>query len=210
MEKIERSKKIEKENVLVVEGKDEYDFFSALLGAMNIPDVQIIDVGGIYGFRANFPLYIQTDGALAMIKNIGFVRDAEQHEARSAFNSILSVLRNYDLPCPTEPRKLVNDNGKKVNIFIMPNNNDRGMLEDLCIASVKDTDVFTCVECFVQCYETKITKDKFNLPKAKILAYLSTRTPIVNALGVAARQGVWDFTKPCFDDIKNFLRELFE
>jgi hypothetical protein len=92
----------------------------------------------------------------------------------------------------------------------MPNNNDRGMLEDLCIAAVKDTDVFTCVECFVKCYETKITKDTFNLPKAKILAYLSTRTPIVNALGLAARQSVWDFTKPCFDDIKKFLRELFE
>jgi hypothetical protein len=75
---------------------------------------------------------------------------------------------------------------------------------------VKDTDVFTCVECFVKCYETKITKDTFNLPKAKILAYLSTRTPIVNALGLAARQGVWDFTKPCFDGVKKFLRELFE
>jgi hypothetical protein len=210
MGKSERPNKIEKENVLVAEGKDEKDFFAALLGAMDISNIQIIDVGGIYGFRTNFPLYIQADGALAMIKNIGFVRDAEQHEARPAFDSIRSVLRKYDLPCPTEPRKLVNDNNKKVNIFIMPNNNDCGMLEDLCIAAVKDTDVFTCVECFIKCYETKITKDKFNLPKAKILAYLSTRTPIVNTLGVAARQGVWDFTKPCFDDIKQFVKELFE
>jgi hypothetical protein len=210
MEKSERSKKIENENVLVVEGKDEHGFFSALLRVMNIPNIQIIEVGGKDNFGNVFSTYMQTEGALAKIKNIGFVRDAEQLEARSAFDSIRSVLRNYDLPYPTEPRKLVNNNGKKVNIFIMPNNGDCGMLEDLCIAAVEDTDVFTCVECFVKCYETKITKDKFNLPKAKILAYLSTRTPIVNALGVAARQGVWDFTKPCFDDIKNFLRELFE
>jgi hypothetical protein len=135
MEKIERSKKIKKENVLVVEGKDEYDFFSALLGSMNIPDVQIINVSGKDNFGNVFSTYMQTEGALAKIKNIGFVRDAEQLEAWSAFDSIRSVLRKYDLPCPTEPRKLVNNSGKKVNIFIMPNNNDCGMLEDLCIAA---------------------------------------------------------------------------
>jgi hypothetical protein len=202
--------KIEKENVLAVEGNDEKNFFEALLKTMNIPNVQIIDVCGKDNFKNKFPVYMQSEGALKKIKNIGFVRDAEQLEATSAFDSICSVLHKYALPCPTELCKLVEDNGKKVNVFIMPNNNDCGMLEDLCIAAIKGTDVFTCVECFIKCYETKIEKDKYNLAKAKILAYLSTRTPLVNALGLEAKQSVWDFTKPCFDDIKKFLKELFE
>jgi hypothetical protein len=202
--------KIENENVLAVEGNDEKNFFEVLLRTMNIPNVQIIDVGGKDNFKNKFPVYIQSEGALAKIKNIGFVRDAEQLEAQSAFDSICSVLRKYALPCPTELRKIIRRNDKKVNIFIMPNNNNCGMLEDLCIAAIKDTDVFTCVECFVKCYEGKIEKGKYNLAKAKILAYLSTRTPIVNALGLAAKQGIFDFTKPCFDDIKKFLKELFE
>jgi hypothetical protein len=201
--------KIEKENVLAVEGNDEKNFFEVLLKTMNISNVQIIDIGGKDSFRNKFPVYIQSEGALAKIKNIGFVRDAEQTEAKSAFDSICFLLRKYALPCPTELCKLIKDNGKKVNIFIMPNNNNCGMLEDLCIAAIKDTPVFTCVECFVKCYETKIEKGKYNLAKAKILAYLSTRTPIVNALGLAAKQSVWEFTNPCFDDIKKFLKELF-
>jgi hypothetical protein len=202
--------KIESENVLAVEGNDEKNFFEVLLRTMNIPNVQIIDVGGKDNFKNKFPVYIQSEGALAKIKNIGFVRDAEQLEAKSAFDSICSVLQKYALPCPTDLRKIIKDNDKKVNIFIMPNNNNCGMLEDLCIAAIKDTDVFTCVECFVKCYENKIERGKYNLAKAKILAYLSTRTPIVNALGLAAKQSVFDFTKPCFDDIKKFLKELFE
>jgi hypothetical protein len=209
MEKNEKNK-IEKENVLAVEGNDEKNFFEALLKTMDISHVQIIDIGGQDSFKNKFPLYIQSDGALAKIKNIGFVRDAEQLEAHAAFDSIRSILRKYALPCPTELCKLVENNGKKVNIFIMPNNNSCGMLEDLCIAAIRDTDVFACVECFIKCYEAKIEKGKYNPAKAKILAYLSTRTPIVNALGLAAKQSVWDFTKPCFDDIKKFLAELFE
>jgi hypothetical protein len=201
---------IEQENVLAVEGNDEKNFFNALLRTMNIPNVQIIDVGGKDSFKNKFPVYIQSEGALEKIKNIGFVRDAEKLEAKSAFDSICSVLSKYALPCPTELRKLIKDNGKKVNIFIMPNNNNCGMLEDLCITAIKDTDVFACVECFIKCYETKIEKGKYNATKAKILAYLSTRTPIVNALGLAARQGVWNFAEPCFADIKKFLKELFE
>jgi hypothetical protein len=177
---------------------------------MNISDVQIIDVGGKDNFRNKFSVYMQSENALEKIKNIGFVRDAEQFEAKSAFDSICSILKKYALPCPTELCKLIKDNGKKVNIFIMPNNNDCGMLEDLCIAAIKDMDIFTCVEYFIKCYEFKIEKDKYNPAKAKILAYLSTRTPIVNTLGLAAKQNIWDFTKPCFDDIKKFLKELFE
>jgi hypothetical protein len=201
--------KIEKENVLVVEGKDEKNFFEALLKKLDIHDVQIIDAGGKDNFKNKFSAYMQSENALNIIKNIGFVRDAEEHDAQSAFQSICSILRNYELPCPADLRKVIAHDGKKVSIFIMPNNNDCGMLEDLCIDSIKNVDVFYCVECFINCYENKINKDKYNIAKAKILAYLSTRTPIVASLGLAAQQGVWNFENQCFDGIKSFLKDLF-
>jgi hypothetical protein len=40
--------------------------------------------------------------------------------------------------------------------------------------------------------------------KSNILAFLSTRVPIIYSLGVAAQGHVWDFSNPCFDQIKNF------
>jgi hypothetical protein len=147
---------------------------------------------------------------LNTIKNIGFVRDAEDREAAAAFQSICSVLNDYNLPCPTQIGKVIEQDGKKANIFIMPNNNDCGMLENLCIASIRETDIFNCVDCFVKCYANMISKEKYILPKAEILAYLSTRTPIVNSLGIAAQQNVWDFSHKCFNEIKIFLIELFK
>jgi len=201
--------KITEKNVLAVEGKDEKNFFGALLKNLGIDNVQIIDVGGEANFNVNFPAYILADGALEKIKNIGFVRDAEAREATAAFQSICHLLRKYELPCPSELGKIAGQDGKKVNIFIMPNNNQCGMLEDLCIESIKDADIFHCIKSFIHCYENKIDKRKYNPAKAEILAYLSTRTPVVNSLGIAAQQNVWDFSHTCFNEIKNFLIELF-
>lgn len=203
-------KKIEQESVLAVKGKDEANFFKALLEFLNISNVQIIDVGGKDSFKNKLSGYIQTDGALVKIKRIGFVRDAEKLEAELAFHSICTILQQYALPCPKELCKPIEQDGKRVSIFIMPNNNSCGMLEDLCIDSIKDAEIFTCIEHFIKCYIDKIEQDKFNTAKATILAYLSTRTPIVNSMGVAALQNVWDFTNPCFDETKRFLKELFE
>jgi len=202
--------KITEKNVLAVEGKDEENFFKALLETLGIGNVQIIDVGGKDSFRNKFPLYVQSDGALEIIKNIGFIRDAEDHEATAAFQSICGLLQKYGLPCPPELCKIIEQDRKKVNVFIMPNNNQCGMLEDLCMESIKDTDIFHCVKSFIHCYENKIDKEKYNPAKAEILAYLSTRTPIVNSLGIAAQQKVWDFSHACFNEIKNFLIELFK
>ena len=202
--------KIVQENILAVEGKDEKNFFDALLKKLMITNVQIIDVGGKDNFKNKFSVYLQSDRALDIIKNIGFIRDAEDLEAETAFQSICSVLNNYSLPCPTKIGKVIEYNGKKVNIFIMPNNNDCGILENLCITSIIETDIFKCVDCFVKCYSSMISKEKYNLPKAEILAYLSTRIPIVNSLGIAAQQNVWDFSHECFSEIKKFLLELFK
>jgi len=202
--------KIEKENILFVEGKDEKNFFDALLKRLDITDVQIIDVSGKDNFQTHFSAYMQTERALSRIKNMGFVRDAEKNEANSAFQSICSVLKKYGLACPSELCKPVEQDKKKISIFIMPNNNDCGMLEDLCIKAIQGSGIFNCVESFIQCYEGKIEKDKYNKSKASILAYLSAQVPIVYSLGNAAQQSVFDFSHPCFDSIKKFLIELYK
>jgi len=202
--------KIEQDSVLAVEGKDEKNFFEALLKNLGISNIQIIDVGGKDKFTSSLSTYLQSEGALNQIKKIGFVRDAEEREATVAFQSICSTLNEYKLPCPSELNKVIEQEGKKVSIFIMPNNQSCGMLEDLCITSIKETNIFECIDCFVNCYKKMIYLEKYNPAKAIILAYLSTRTPIVNSLGIAAQEKVWDFSHECFNEIKNFLIELFK
>ena len=77
--------KIEQANILAVEGKDEVNFFDALIKYLCITNIQIIDVGGKDSFQNKFSAIIQSEGALAKIKKIGFVRDAEEHEALGLF-----------------------------------------------------------------------------------------------------------------------------
>jgi hypothetical protein len=41
-------------------------------------------------------------------------------------------------------------------------------------------------------------------------SFLATRTPIMNSLGLGAINGYWDFSHSCFDEIKAFLKSLFQ
>jgi hypothetical protein len=206
---MDKNIKAEKPNILAVEGKDECNFFTALCGYMDLPPIQIIDMGGKDKFTHRFSNLANSDGFGNIVKNIGFVRDAEDKEAVSAFQSICGVLKSLKLPCPAEANKIVCENGINVSIFIIPDNQASGMLEDLCIKSKKQGPVWECVEAFLKCYQPRISKEKYNPSKARILAYLSTRTPVEKELGLAALRGIWEFDDPCFDPVKHFLRDLF-
>ena len=50
---------------------------------------------------------------------------------------------------------------------------------------------------------------QFNRAKSEIQIYLASKVPLVNSLGLGAVNGHWDFSHPVFDDIKQFLSELF-
>jgi hypothetical protein len=206
---MERNIKPESPDVLAVEGKDECNFFDALAKNMGLNEIQIIDVGGKEKFNKTVPLFVNSEQFWDKVKRFGFIRDAEDKEALSAFSSICDVLKHCDLPVPASPLQIAEANGMQTGVFIMPNNQSSGMLEDLCLSSIKNDEVYSCVAAFVQCYEPKIEHNKYIPSKAKLLAYLATRTPIVNSLGLAAQQNVWDFGNPCFDKIKMFLSELF-
>jgi hypothetical protein len=73
-----KSRKAEKANILAVEGKDEYNFFTALINHLHLTDIQIEDMGGKDRFKNEFPLLAQSEKFYDIVKNIGFVRDAEK------------------------------------------------------------------------------------------------------------------------------------
>jgi hypothetical protein len=207
--KMAKNRKAEKPNILAVEGKDELNFFTALIEYLHLTDIQIENIEGKDKFKLEFSLLVQSERFYDIVKNIGFVRDAEKNEATAAFQSISGILNTFNLPAPQTPNSVIDQDGRKVAIFIMPNNKDSGMLEDLCIESRKTDPIWHCVEAFLNCYNPLIEKDKYNISKAKIGAFLSTRVPIEKELGYAAQHHVWDFDNPCFNPVKEFLTNLF-
>ena len=103
------------------------------------------------------------------------------------------------------------ENNIKTGIFIMPNNIDEGMLEDLCIESVRSKPIFECVNKYIECCLSHLPENKrnINISKAKIQTYLAIKRPIANTLGLAAIKGYWDFEENCFSEIKQFIHNLF-
>ncbi|OIP42781.1 hypothetical protein AUJ95_01325 [Candidatus Desantisbacteria bacterium CG2_30_40_21] len=208
---MDKSIKIESTRLLVVEGKDECNFFKALLKHLKIDGVQLVDIGGKDKFKTEFQLLCNLEN-FNKIKRLGFIRDAETNPAKSAFDSICGVLKKHNLPIPVNINKIRNDTDPYVGIFIMPDNSGEGMLENLCLKTIESLPQYDCVDGFISCFvqhQPQNEKEKFNEPKAKVQTYLASRSPIVESLGLGAQKGYWDFNHLCLDDMKKFLESLF-
>jgi len=218
--------------MLALEGKDECNFFQALLKHLKIesiqvtpnedkldknPDVsfskttvQLIDIGGKDRFKEAFEALTILEGFDA-IQVFGFIRDAEANPADSAFASICNSIKNY-LPVPAEPGKINKDDRPIVGIFIMPDNAGIGMLENLCLKTIEMLPQYACVDAFVSCLSQHLPPEEkaaFNEPKSRVLSYLATRAPIAHSLGVAALKGFWDFENHSLNNLNAFLNDLF-
>ncbi|MBW1617038.1 MAG: hypothetical protein JRJ49_11055 [Deltaproteobacteria bacterium] len=208
---MDKSFKIATKSLLAVEGKDECNFFKALLKHLNIKHVQLVDIGGKDRFKAEFGYLYGREG-FSSIKQIGFVRDAEEKPAQSAFQSICGILKKKGLPTPDKPNQVAETQGLKIGVYIMPDNKGAGMLENLCLQTIKDKPINDCIQNYIQClkqYQTKKEKQKYNEAKSRVQTYLASRVPIKNSLGLGALKGYWNFEHQCFQNIKQFLKQLF-
>lgn len=126
--------RIEKSRVLVVEGRDEELFFTAFIDnckdKLNLPDIQILPVGGKSRLPGNLKALVKSPGFSEII-SLGIVRDADE-DARAAFQSVCSALRSAGLSAPPAPLVSAGSN-PSVSVIILPGDNNPGMLEDLCL-----------------------------------------------------------------------------
>ncbi|MFN8259269.1 MAG: DUF3226 domain-containing protein [Bacteroidales bacterium] len=194
--------RIDSPRLICVEGKDEINFFNALLKYLSIDNVQIIDFEGKDKFKNKIPALVNMQG-FDTVETIALIRDADENPPVSAFESLVSILRNSGLKPPTSNQSF--SNGKpKIGIFILPGNSQTGALEDLCLNSIYSTDHFKCIEQYFNCLNANLN----HLSKAKVLCYLAGKEPFSNALGIAAQKGHWDFSNHSFDPLKEFVMQL--
>lgn len=196
--------------LLAVEGKDECNFFTAILNFLSINNVQIVDLGGKDKFPNELPLLMTLDG-FRKLTAIGLVRDAEDNIAPNAFESICVTLIKNGLTAPAS----LNESAvgpPRIGIFIMPDNQGAGMLENLCLKTLEGQRIEKCIDDYITCItEAQLVREKgqFNCAKARVQTYLSSQAPLVNSLGLGALKGYWDFNNACFEKIKQFLHNLF-
>ncbi|MGB4705172.1 MAG: DUF3226 domain-containing protein [Candidatus Saccharicenans sp.] len=208
---VHKPRTFEKPYLLVVEGKDDADFFEAFLKALSREIQEIKDKFDIFYIEGKKKL----PKALEAIKQTpGFnkvdaliIIEDSNSSPDSTLQSIKDSLKKAGLPIP---RKATEPSGKKpkVMILLLPDTNKQGMLEDLCLESVKNDPAVNCMENYFNCLKSKGIKIKVSFSKAKCLAFLASRPKVPKNIGIAAHQGVWPFDSPAFDKIKDAIRKI--
>jgi hypothetical protein len=195
---------ITEQKVVAVEGFDEKYFFEAFLTYLNLTGIQVIPMNGISSLTDKIKGIYNAHG-FRRVTSFGIVRDADSNH-RAAFQSVCCALRNVNLPVPSKALTAAGINPKVV-VMIMPKKNTNGMLEDLCLTSVKSDPAMLCVNRFFRCLSHKgIISNEIS--KARMHAFLSTRHKPDLRLGEAACAHYLPFSNVCFDEVKTFLRMM--
>ncbi len=198
-------RELSKPKLLIGEGKEEELFFTAFLTHLNISDVQVEEYGG----KQKLPNYLKTlllRPGYSQIISLGITRDAD-NSCQNAFQSICDSLRNLSLPVPRKPGEVAGYS-PQISILILPNNQNSGMLEDLCLDAIKTDPVLQCVDEYFECVDKKIGRKPNNMAKARIHAWLSSQTEPDKRLGEAAKANYLPWDNPKFDCLKEFLQAL--
>lgn len=200
-----KPQQLSKPKLLVGEGSEEVLFFNALLTHLNMTDVQIEQYGGKQGL-ASYLKTLKVRPGYREVISIGITRDADD-SAASAFQSVCGSLKGAELPVPTKPGEIAGNN-PQVNILILPNGQNNGMLEDLCLAAVETDAVLQCVDKYFDCVSKTTKRQPNNLAKARIRVWLSSQIEPDKRLGEAAQAGYLPWDSFAFDGLKQFLQAL--
>lgn len=144
--------KNDSDTVLLVEGKNDCHVVMALCSRHNVPQTF-----GIYECDG-YEKALQRLNALIIRPNppkiIGLVVDVDDADLNDRWTGIQHKLNNYDYTFPPKP----DQNGTiiesasevtRIGFWLMPNNQDPGMLEDFCLEMIGEsrlTTIRNCVE----------------------------------------------------------------
>jgi hypothetical protein len=196
---------LSKPKLLIGEGKEEVDFFTAFLSHLNIADVQVEQYGGKQGLPSYLRTLVVRPGYLDVV-SLGITRDAD-NSAQSAFQSVCSSLNRASLPVPSRPGEIVGDS-PQVSIMILPDGQNSGMLEDLCLTAIETDPVLQCVDEYFDCVYRTSGRKPNNMAKARVHTWLASQSEPDKRLGEAAKAGYLPWDSPGFYSLKQFLQAL--
>ena len=193
---------IKYKRVLLVEGKDDKDFFKALLKHMGISDCYVDDVEGKDNFKTKIPALVKATGFMDNVEVFAVIRDADS-DAEGSFKSICTAMQKVNLKPPGKMNKF-SISSPKIGVYIMPGNFERGMLEDLCLKTVKGHPAMECVNIYMDCVK-RLNVTLKNKAKSKAQAFLAAMPEIAASVGIGAMKGYWDFSSDELIDLREFV-----
>jgi 5S rRNA maturation endonuclease (ribonuclease M5) len=163
------------EKVLLVEGKTDCHVVMSLCKAFNVTE----GLFGIYQCGSDDGVLKRLDALIALYgdpKVIGVMLD---NDKPGRWQSIENIVKKYSYQFPKKPD--VNgtciqgiDDEPKLGFWLMPNNQDSGMLEDFCVELAEPESLTFARECVEQAQQKKLTTFKqVHQSKAIVHTYLA-------------------------------------
>jgi hypothetical protein len=197
---------LSKPKLLLGEGVDEVRFFGALLGHLGIADVQVTDYGGKQRLAAFLQTLVTPLPGFANVVSLGVTRDADDNPA-GAFQSVCYALHNAGLAVPPAHGQAA-AGPPRVCAWIMPDGLRPGMLEDVCLDSVRADPAFVCLDDYFACAVRTSGRQPNNRAKASVHAWLAAEVEPDKRLGEAAEAGYWPWASAAFQPLIQFLQAL--
>lgn len=200
---------LQSDKILLVEGADEWYFFYNLIEEkLRISDIQICDMKGKSNLSELLTLVKKSDFYHLKRRQlkIGLVLDADRSFSKTIEDitkhintifelSIESITINFSNTLPA------------ISAYILPNNCDNGMLEDICLASVSGSHQMQCIEGYFECLKNMDIIPS-EISKAKTMCYLASKDPFKTSIGFAATEGHWDYEQPAFKDLISYIKSF--
>ncbi len=191
--------------LLLVEGRDEELFFSAALEKhIHARDIQVLPIAGKTRLR-EYLEGLKLDAHFPGVTSLAVIRDADDSSV-SALQSVCGALSFHGLPAPREHGQFT-ESVPRVGVFIMPDGKNSGMLETLCMDSVRNRPRSECVQSYLDCLKQQGLHPS-PLDKARAHAWLAGQDDPEKRVGEAAQAGYWPFENPAFDSLWSFIRDI--
>jgi hypothetical protein len=198
------------DTVLVVEGRDMFGFFLALLRQLGLSkQIEVRNGGGIPDLYDHLAVLPNVSG-FDKVASLGIACDTEADPV-AAFHNLCNALQRAGLSSPTavlQPTTV--PPVPRITVALLPDSNTAGMLETLLwrsLALAGDPRVL-CVDEFLSCVERQTGKAVTRIEKSRIYAYIASREEPWFLLGQAAQSGYFPWDSPAFDEIRRFLHQL--
>ncbi len=191
--------------MLLVEGQDDEHVVKHLCDRSGLTrNFSIRQKGGFTELSRSIPVELAAPGRLAL----GVVVDANDNPA-ARWQAVRDRCRRRSIfvPSDPEPRGVVVEGRPRAGVWLMPDNQSPGQLEDLVAAMIPAEDV---VWRLAQEFVARIPEPERPTPaiKAQVHAWLAARAA-ARPMGSAIRTGHLDASSPAAINFINWLEHLF-
>ena len=196
---------------LLVEGNDDQHVIWALCDKFNIPEVfDVIDCGGIESLFGSIPIRFKQTG----VETIGIIIDADI-DLNNRWMDINNLFSNQGFKMPEKLPSdglVLSEGNVKIGVWIMPNNNANGMIEDFVSFLVPENDeLLPIVDATLNEIENK-ELNKYSIihkSKARIHSWLSWQEEPGTPMGLSITKRYLTIDHVSCKQLINWLQKVF-